>query len=32
MDVCVCNKQVRDKQVSHKQENKHVLLLIARVD
>jgi hypothetical protein len=27
---CVSNKQVRHKQVSHKQENKHVL--ITRVD
>jgi hypothetical protein len=23
---CVSNKQVRHKQVSHKQENKHVLI------
>ena len=26
MIFCVSNKQVRHKQVSHKQENKHVLI------
>ena len=31
MIFCVSNKQVRHKQVSHKQENKHVLRWLPRV-